>query len=36
MNEKITLLYVDDEVMNLTLFAINFKNKFNIITAKSG
>jgi response regulator RpfG family c-di-GMP phosphodiesterase len=36
MNEKTTLLYVDDEPINLKLFVINFKNKFNVITADSG
>jgi two-component system response regulator (stage 0 sporulation protein F) len=35
MNIKPTLLYVDDEPMNLRLFAINFKNKFNVITSES-
>jgi two-component system response regulator (stage 0 sporulation protein F) len=36
MNEKTTLLYVDDEPINLTLFTINFKNKFRVITTESG
>ncbi len=36
MNEKKTLLYVDDEPINLKLFALNFKNKFNVLTAESG
>lgn len=36
MSDKITLLYVDDELMNLTLFAINFKKKFEVLTAESG
>lgn len=36
MNEKPTLLYVDDEPINLKLFALNFKNKFNVLTAGSG
>lgn len=36
MNEKITILYVDDEPINLMIFSINFKNKFNVITALSG
>lgn len=35
-HEEITLLYVDDEDINLILFNANFKRKFNIITAKSG
>jgi two-component system, response regulator, stage 0 sporulation protein F len=34
--EKITLLYVDDEPMNLMVFKINFKNTFDVITAESG
>lgn len=36
MDEKITLLYVDDEPLNLKLFALNFKKKFNVLTAESG
>ncbi|HPR84329.1 MAG TPA: response regulator [Candidatus Paceibacterota bacterium] len=36
MEEKITLLYVDDEPMNLKLFEINFRKKFNVLTAESG
>ena len=36
MAELPTILYVDDEPINLTLFKINFKNKYNIITAESG
>jgi two-component system, response regulator, stage 0 sporulation protein F len=36
MNEKITLLYVDDEPINLRLFTINFQNKFKVITTESG
>jgi two-component system, response regulator, stage 0 sporulation protein F len=35
-DEKITVLYVDDEPINLKLFELNFKNRFNIITAQSG
>ncbi len=35
-NQDITILYVDDEDINLFLFNANFKKKFNIITAKSG
>ncbi|MBN2275511.1 MAG: response regulator [Bacteroidales bacterium] len=31
-----TLLYVDDEPLNLQLFAFNFRNKFNVRTAESG
>ena len=36
MNNKISILYVDDEPLNLMLFSINFGNKFNVITAESG
>ena len=36
MDAKKTLLYVDDEPINLKLFALNFKNKFNVLTAESG
>lgn len=36
MNNQITLLYVDDEPINLKLFAINFMNKYNVLTAGSG
>jgi response regulator RpfG family c-di-GMP phosphodiesterase len=36
MSEKITILYVDDENINLLLFKVNFQKKFNIITAQSG
>ncbi len=36
MNSNITVLYVDDEPMNLRVFELNFKGKYNIITATSG
>lgn len=36
MNENVTLLYVDDEEINLTLFELNFKRKYKVITAESG
>jgi response regulator RpfG family c-di-GMP phosphodiesterase len=36
MNEKVTLLYVDDEPINLKLFELNFRKKFNVLTAESG
>ncbi len=36
MSEQITLLYVDDEPINLKLFTLNFKKKYNVITAESG
>jgi len=35
-NKDITVLYVDDEDINLFLFSANFKTKFNIITSLSG
>lgn len=36
MEEKVTLLYVDDEELNLKLFEINFRKKFNVLTADCG
>ena len=36
MNELQTLLYVDDEPLNLKLFEVNFSRKFNVRTALSG
>ncbi|KAB2868877.1 MAG: response regulator [Bacteroidales bacterium] len=36
MEELVSVLYVDDEPMNLMLFNINFKKKYNVITALSG
>ena len=36
MNKKCTILYVDDEPINLQLFKINLNRKFNILTAESG
>jgi two-component system, response regulator, stage 0 sporulation protein F len=36
MDEKTTLLYVDDEELNLKLFEINFRKKFNVLTADCG
>jgi DNA-binding NtrC family response regulator len=35
MKNKTTLLYVDDEPLNLKLFALNFSKKFNVITSES-
>ena len=35
MSHKPVLLYVDDEPLNLKLFAINFKNKFEVVTSES-
>jgi len=36
MSEKTTILYVDDEMMNLMLFKRLFKDHFHILTAESG
>ena len=36
MAEKINILYVDDEQLNLQLFLMLFEKKYNIITASSG
>ena len=36
MNQSPTLLYVDDEPLNLTLFEINFQKKYTVRTALSG
>jgi two-component system, response regulator, stage 0 sporulation protein F len=36
MSEKITILYVDDEPINLMLFEENFNQNYEIITAESG
>jgi len=36
MKEKITVLYVDDEPINLKIFELSFKNRFIIHTAISG
>jgi two-component system, response regulator, stage 0 sporulation protein F len=36
MNSSNTLLYVDDEPINLRIFGLNFGKKYNIITAESG
>ena len=33
---KETILYVDDEQINIELFKANFEDEFNIITAESG
>ncbi len=35
MKKKRTILYVDDEEINLLLFEINFKEKYNVIGADS-
>jgi two-component system, response regulator, stage 0 sporulation protein F len=36
MNQSHTILYVDDEPLNLKLFEINFKKRFTVKTALSG
>jgi two-component system response regulator (stage 0 sporulation protein F) len=36
MNLNNALLYVDDEPINLRIFALNFGKKYKIITAESG
>jgi len=36
MNDLTTILYVDDEPINLRLFSLSFKRKFNVLTAASG
>ena len=36
MSKKYTILYVDDEPLNLKLFKLNLQDKFNVITAISG
>ncbi len=36
MSEKLKILYVDDETINLTIFELSLKGVFNIATADSG
>ena len=36
MSKKHSVLYVDDESMNLMLFELNFQDHFNILLAESG
>ncbi|MFC2151618.1 response regulator [Bacteroidota bacterium] len=36
MDDNTALLYVDDEELNLTVFKLSFRSKFNILTAESG
>lgn len=36
MNDKATILYIDDEPLNIMLFTVNFKKQFNVITGTSG
>lgn len=36
MKKDVTVLYVDDEKINLQIFEINFRKKYNVITELSG
>jgi len=36
MKEKSQILYVDDEQINLKLFAMNMAKKYNVLTAENG
>jgi len=36
MNQETTILYVDDEPLNLMLFEISFRRHYKVITANSG
>ncbi len=36
MDKNITILYVDDEPVNLKLFELNFRKKYSVLTALSG
>lgn len=36
MSDKIKILYIDDEPINVQLFKINFSKKFDVITGYSG
>lgn len=36
MSNKISILYVDDEPINLQVFQYTFEDKYNIITSESG
>jgi response regulator RpfG family c-di-GMP phosphodiesterase len=36
VRKDITILYVDDEPVNLAVFDINFNKKYTVITASSG
>jgi response regulator RpfG family c-di-GMP phosphodiesterase len=36
MNDKTTLLYIDDESINVMLFEINFRKYYHVISAPSG
>ena len=36
MSDKIKVLYVDDEVINLKVFELAYQSKFDVLTAKNG
>lgn len=36
MNEKIKILYIDDDFVNVELFKINFSKKYNVFSGISG
>jgi two-component system, response regulator, stage 0 sporulation protein F len=36
MSDKLKIMYVDDEEMNLKLFELNFNRKYEVITSESG
>ncbi len=36
MGERIKILYVDDEIINLQLFEAIFSDKFDVLTAENG
>ncbi|HCY00916.1 MAG TPA: response regulator [Bacteroidales bacterium] len=36
MSEKIKMLYVDDESINLQLFEVNFSENYTVLTADNG
>jgi two-component system, response regulator, stage 0 sporulation protein F len=36
MNDKLKIMYVDDEELNLQLFKLNFDRKYKVVTAESG
>lgn len=35
-DKKVTILYVDDEIINLELFKMTFRNTFDVLIADSG
>jgi|ERR1035437_4975817 YesN/AraC family two-component response regulator len=36
MDQKYSILYIDDEPLNVMLFEINFRKSYKVITAQSG